>query len=70
MSSARFLPEKNYKAYKEAKKAIEQDRLTVNVSYSTIEYIILPFDSFDWKNSPLKFCYCNSYLTLYFTIAG
>lgn len=49
MSSVRFLPEKNYKAYKLASKEIEQERLVVNVSFSHIDFITLPFDSFDWK---------------------
>ncbi|MBO9702656.1 MAG: hypothetical protein J7604_20760 [Sporocytophaga sp.] len=49
MSSLRFLPEKNFKAYKETKRAIDQERLTLNVSFSHIDFITLPFDSFDWK---------------------
>ncbi|MCR6641696.1 MAG: hypothetical protein NVV82_22570 [Sporocytophaga sp.] len=48
-SSVRFLPEKNYKAFKEAKRAIDQEPLIVNVFFSHIDFITLPFDSFDWK---------------------
>lgn len=49
MSSVRFLPEKNFKTYKEAKGAKDKDRLTVNVLFSQIDFITLAFDSFDWK---------------------
>ncbi len=48
-SSVRLLPEKNYKAYKDTKRAIDQEKLTVNVFFSHIDFITLPFDNFDWK---------------------
>jgi hypothetical protein len=48
-SSITFLPEKNYKVYKTAKKAIERERLLLKVFYSHIDFITLSFDSFDWK---------------------
>lgn len=44
----RFLPEKNYKSYKEAKDA-DKYKSSIYVSYSQIDFITLPFDAFDWK---------------------
>ncbi|MBO9699245.1 MAG: hypothetical protein J7604_03495 [Sporocytophaga sp.] len=44
-----LLPEKNIKAHKEAKKVDDRQKLLLTVNYSQIDYILLSFDSFDWK---------------------
>lgn len=49
-TSIRFLPEKNFKEYKEAKKVDDRQKLIIGISYSLIDFIVISFDSFDWKN--------------------
>lgn len=44
-----LLPEKNFKAHKEAKKVDDRQKLLLTVNYSQIDFILLSFDSFDWK---------------------
>lgn len=48
-TSIRFLPENNFEGYKDAKKVDDREKLTIGISYSLIDFIVLSFDSFDWK---------------------